>query len=229
MIDDLEWLATRFGRACRDRGLIEAALTHRSAGGVDNERLEFLGDAVLSFAVAELLYREFPLAGEGELSRRRASLVSGETLADIAESLGVGERLRLGPGELRSGGFRRRSILADALEALIGAVHLDGGALASSAAVERLLRPRLAAQGDAPATKDPKTRLQEWLQSRSLPLARYTVATVTGEQHEPTFAVRCEIESASIAAEGIGSSRRRAEQVAAERALEALGEPRVAT
>ncbi len=229
MIDDLEWLASRFGWRCRDRGLIEAALTHRSAGGADNERLEFLGDAVLSFAVAELLYREFPLAGEGELSRRRASLVSGETLADIAESLGVGERLRLGPGELRSGGFRRRSILADALEALIGAVHLDGGTAAASAVVERLLRPRLTAFGDAPATKDPKTRLQEWLQARSLPLPRYTVATITGEPHEQTFAVLCEIDSASIAAEGIGSSRRRAEQVAAEHALEALGEQRVAS
>jgi ribonuclease III len=212
----VDWVASRLGYRIRDDVLLGAALTHRSAGGSHNERLEFLGDAVLNFAVADLLYREFPKAAEGELTRYRATLVSGESLADVAEVLGLGERLVLGPGELKSGGFRRRSILADALEALLGAVYLDGGPAAAADAVERLLRPRLAGLPEAVALKDPKTRLQEWLQGRGLPLPRYSVAAVRGEPHDQTFHVRCELDTPALHSEGKGSSRRRAEQEAAE-------------
>jgi ribonuclease-3 len=224
MTDAVDWVAARFGHRCADAGLVETALTHRSAGGTHNERLEFLGDAVLNFAVAELLYRAFPRAAEGELTRLRALLVNGETLADVAETLGVGDRLLLGPGELKSGGFRRRSILADAFEALLGAVYLDGGPAAARAVVERLFRPRLAGLADQVALKDPKTRLQEWLQGRGLPLPRYSVARVTGEPHDQTFRVVCELDSPPVSAEGVGSSRRRAEQEAAELVLGRLRE-----
>jgi len=219
---DLDWLAERLGWRARDAALVGRALTHRSAGGADNERLEFLGDAVLSFLIAELLYREFGDAPEGDLSRCRAALVSGETLADVAEALEIGARLRLGPGELRSGGFRRRSILADAFEALLGAVYLDGGLEAARAVVERLWRPRLAALRAAPPPKDPKTRLQEYLQARGLGLPAYSVESIGGEPHEQLFVVRCSVAALGASAEGRGSSRRRAEQLAAERVLDGL-------
>jgi ribonuclease-3 len=223
MIDAVEWVAARLGHRCSDAALVAAALTHRSAGGANNERLEFLGDAVLNYAVASLLYREFPRASEGELTRWRAMLVSGETLADVAEALGLGDRLVLGPGELKSGGFRRRSILADALEALLGAICLDGGPEAAMAAAERLLRPRFAGLPEASASKDPKTRLQEWLQGRGLPLPRYSVVAVRGEPHDQTFRVSCEVDEPTLRAEGVGSSRRRAEQEAADAVLKSLG------
>jgi ribonuclease-3 len=222
MIDAVAWLASRLGHRCADAGLVATALRHRSAGGAHNERLEFLGDAVLNLAVAELLYREFPQAAEGDLTRFRATLVSGESLADLAEELGLGNLLALGPGELKSGGYRRRSILADALEALLGAIYLDGGLAPAASAVERLLRPRLAGLPEAVALKDPKTRLQERLQGQGLPLPRYSMAAVHGEPHEPTFRVRCELESPVLQAEGTGSSRRRAEQDAAEQVLARL-------
>ena len=217
-----DWAAERIGFRWRDPALLDVALTHRSAGGADNERLEFLGDALLSFVVAELLYGEFAAATEGDLSRYRASLVNGEALADLAEELGIGERLLLGSGELKTGGFRRRSILADALEALLGAIYLDGGFEAARAVIERLLRPRLAALPAAPALRDAKTRLQEWLQGRNLPLPRYGVEAVSGEPHEQHFRVACEIAGLGVLTYGEGSSRRRAEQAAAERALERL-------
>lgn len=222
MTGGVDWVERKLGYRCSDAALVAAALTHRSAGGAHNERLEFLGDAVLSFAVADLLYRAFPKAAEGELSRYRATLVSGEALADVAESLGLGDQLRLGPGELKSGGFRRRSILADALEALIGAVHLDGGYAAAAAVVERIMSPRLPALPAALALKDPKTRLQEWLQGRGLPLPRYSVEAVSGEPHDQTFRVQCEVDALGVRAEGVGSSRRRAEQEAAEAVLSRL-------
>ena len=180
---DADWLAGRLGHECRDAALLATALTHRSAGGGHNERLEFLGDAVLSLIVAERLSVEFPAASEGDLSRFRASLVSGESLADIAEGLGFSERLRLGPGELRSGGFRRRSTLADAFEAVLGAVYLDGGLEAARRVLEPLYRERLAALKAAPLPKDAKTRLQEYLQDRALPLPHYTVESIPGEPH----------------------------------------------
>ena len=221
-ISDVDWLAGRLGHRCRDAALLATALTHRSAGGSHNERLEFLGDAVLSLLVAEKLYREFPEASEGDLSRYRANLVNGESLADIAESLGFSERLRLGAGELKSGGFRRRSTLADALEAVLGAIYLDGGLAAARGVLEPLYRGRLAGLKAAPLPKDAKTRLQEYQQDRALPLPHYTVESITGEPHEQTFTVRCAVDGDARTAEGTGSSRRRAEQMAAAALLEAF-------
>jgi len=219
-----DWLAERLGYRCADAALIEAALTHRSAGGAHNERLEFLGDAVLNCLAAELLYREYPTADEGELSRLRASLVSGDSLAETAATIGLGDELRLGPGELRSGGFRRRSILADALEALIGAVYLDGGLEAARGVVDRLIADRVARLREVPELKDPKTRLQEYLQARGLPLPVYSVEHVRGDAHLQTFDVRCEVPALNVSAPGSGLSRRRAEQQAAEEILRQIGE-----
>ena len=216
---DVDWIAGLLGWQVRDAALLATALTHRSAGGSHNERLEFLGDAVLSCVIAERLYDEFPSASEGELSRFRASLVSGESLGMIAETLGLGERLRLGGGELRSGGFRRHSTLADAFEAVLGAIFLDGGIGAVRSVLEPLYRPRLAELKLAPVAKDAKTRLQEFLQERALPLPHYTVESITGEAHEQTFTVRCAVDGDARTAEGIGSSRRRAEQMAAQSLL----------
>lgn len=220
-----EWLSRQLAYQARQPDLIEAALTHRSAGGANNERLEFLGDGVLNCVVADLLYREFPLADEGELSRLRASVVRGESLAAVAAELGVGEQLRLGPGELRSGGHRRESILADALEALFGAIYLDGGFAAVSAVIERLMLPRVAELPHASELKDPKTRLQEYLQARGLALPIYALEEVQGEAHNQVFMATCEIEALGVRTRGQGQSRRRAEQDAAQRALEAIGSP----
>jgi ribonuclease-3 len=217
-----DWLREHFGYACRDAALLEAALTHRSAAALNNERLEYLGDAVLSFVVADLLYRALPQAPEGDLSRLRASLVSGETLAAVATELGLGEWLVLGEGELKSGGYRRKSILADALEALVGAIYLDGGMEPARAMVERLLRPRLENLPPAAELKDSKTRLQETLQGRGQELPVYTVLAVFGPPHQQTFRVRCELPGLGLAAEAEGSSRRRAEQEAARRVQDEL-------
>jgi ribonuclease-3 len=214
------WLATRLGAAFSDPGLLELALTHRSHGPANNERLEYLGDAVLSFAVAELLFRQFPGASEGELSRYRASLVSGESLAAIAAGLGLGEHLRLGEGELKSGGQRRATILADALEAVFGALYLDQGLDAARAVAARLFGDALASLPDAAALKDPKTQLQEWLQGRGFARPAYTVLEVGGEPHAQHFRVRCDVAELGLAAEAEGSSRRRAEQEAAQRILD---------
>ena len=219
---DLDWLERRLGYRASDASLVGRALTHRSAAGADNERLEFLGDAVLSFVVADLLHAEFTTADEGELSRCRAALVREETLADVAESLGVGDHLRLGPGELRSGGFRRRSILADAFEALLGAIYLEGGVAAATGVVERFWRPRIEALRLAPPLKDPKTRLQEWLLARGRSLPVYAVEAIGGEAHAQVFTVSCVVPGSTVTTEGRGASRRRAEQIAAERALERL-------
>ena len=219
---ELDWLKRRVGYAARDATLIGRALTHRSAAGADNERLEFLGDAVVSFVVADLLYAEFGAADEGELSRCRAELVREETLADVAEALAVGDHLRLGPGELRSGGFRRRSILADAFEALLGAIYLEGGVVAAREVVERFWRPRVEALREAPPLKDPKTRLQEWLQARGRALPTYAVESIGGEAHAQVFTVSCVVPGGAVTTDGCGASRRRAEQIAAERALAQL-------
>lgn len=214
------WLEDRLGCRVGDPALLALALTHRSHGSPNNERLEFLGDAVLSFLVAELLCEEFPEASEGELSRYRASLVSGAALGEIALALGLGEQLRLGEGELKSGGFRRASILADALEALIGALYLDGGLPAAREAVQRLVLPRVAVLPAAAALKDPKTRLQEWLQARGLDLPAYAILETSGEPHRQHFRVRCELSSLGLAAEASAGSRRGAEQLAASQLLE---------
>jgi ribonuclease-3 len=206
-----------------DLGLFETALTHRSAGGSSNERLEFLGDAVLSLLVAEHLFEQFADADEGALSRMRARVVSGESLGQRAAGLGLGELLHLGPGELKTGGFRRESILADALEALCGALYLDGGLEAARLAVGRWLESGLPDEEEGLGElKDPKTRLQELLQARGLPLPRYRIESVEGELHAQLFRVSCEVEPMAARASGAGSSRRRAEQAAAAGVLEQI-------
>jgi ribonuclease-3 len=204
---------------------LEAALTHRSAGGPHNERLEFLGDAVLNCVIAMLVFREFGAADEGDLSRFRSSLVSGEALAVIAAEIGLGDQLRLGSGELKSGGFRRKSILADTLEALFGAIYLDGGFDAAAGVIERLFIPRLDRLPSAAELKDPKTRLQETLQARGLPLPGYLVDSVSGEAHSQMFQVSCSVDALGLKTYATGASRRRAEQAAAQLMLEQLQSP----
>lgn len=211
-----------FGYGFTDPDLCCAALTHRSATGSNNERLEFLGDSVLNCVVAHMLYEANGAADEGALSRQRAALVSGEALAQIAAELGVGEYLRLGSGELKSGGFRRASILANALEAILGAIFLDSGFAAAAAVVHRLIGPRLSDLPAVSALKDPKTRLQEALQARGLGLPVYTLNLVAGKAHAQTFSVSCVVASLGLSATADGGSRRRAEQLAADRVLASL-------
>jgi len=218
-----QWLKQTLGYEPGNLAWFEMALTHRSAAGVNNERLEFLGDAVLSLITAQYLFERFPDADEGTLSRLRARVVSGEFLARQAAAAGLGELLSLGPGELKSGGFRRESILADALEALCGALYLDGGLEAARSGVLRWLGGGLPPEATHEELKDPKTRLQELLQARGLPLPRYSIESVEGELHAQQFRVRCEVEALAACAAGSGSSRRRAEQAAAARVLEQLG------
>lgn len=215
-------LARRLGHEFADPERLIEALTHRSAGGRHNERLEFLGDAVLNCVIAVALYDRRPDAPEGDLSRLRASLVRERTLARIAEEIGLGDCLRLGPGEIRSGGFRRASILADAVEALLGAVYRDGGFGAARDVTLRLYNRRLETLPDADTLKDPKTRLQEWLQARGRPLPRYRTAAVTGAEHDRRFTVCCELLDAEAVTEGEGGGRRRAEQAAASAMLACL-------
>jgi len=217
------WVRERLGHEVRDPALFAAALTHRSAARVHNERLEFLGDAVVNLAVACELYHRFPGATEGDLSRLRARLVSSEPLARIAAALAVGSVLRLGSGELKSGGFRRESTLADAFEALCGALFLDAGLPAAQALVQRLFTPLIAQLPDPADLKDPKTRLQEHLQSRALPLPLYRLLRTEGEVHAQTFWVSCDVAALGVTATGEGSSRRRAEQEAAARVLARIG------
>jgi len=207
----------------RDPSLAALALTHRSAGKPNNERMEFLGDALLGAIVAEMLYETHPKAAEGEMSRLRAQLVNGQALASVARDLELGERLKLGSGELKSGGFRRESILADAFEALVAAVYLDAGFDACRTVVRSLFEPLVAAIPRS--SKDAKTRLQELLQARGWPLPQYDLIDSHGEDHAKTFDVSCEInEPAPIRAEGRGTSRRAAEQDAAETVLRRLQE-----
>lgn len=202
--------------------LLQRALSHRSVGSDNNERMEFLGDAILSYAISVELFRRFPEVDEGRLSRLRASLVKGDTLALVARELSLGEYLRLGPGELKSGGFRRSSILADALEALLGAIYLDSDIATVQQVILRLFDERLEAVNPATALKDPKTRLQEYLQSRQLPLPHYEVTHIAGKAHAQTFTVSCRIEGMDEAVIAEGSSRRKAEQTAATLILEKL-------
>jgi ribonuclease-3 len=216
------WVQERLHYSPRDLALFRAALTHRSASADNNERLEFLGDAVVNLLIAHALFVTYPQANEGDLSRLRARLVSREPLAEIGAELALGEALQLGSGELKSGGFRRQSILADALEALCGAIFLDGGLAAVEPVIERLFRARIAALPQPETLKDAKTRLQEHLQSRALELPRYAVLAVEGEDHAQHFRVECEVAALGARTQGRGSSRRRAEQVAAEQMLETL-------
>ena len=218
------WLERELGYRFSDDTLLTRALTHRSAGARHNERLEYLGDAALSLVVAEALYHRLPDAPEGHLSRLRASLVRRSSLAETARDLGFPTRLHLGPGELKSGGYRRESILADALEAVLGAIYLDGGLDALRPVVLRLYGERLEALPAHEALKDPKTRLQERLQARGLPLPVYHVEGVEGEDHHQQFKVACEVAGIATDVKGSGSSRRAAEQAAAALMLAQLDE-----
>ncbi len=198
--------------------LQEQALTHRSLGRANNERLEFLGDALVNLLVAELIYERYPSATEGDLTRLRARLVNGQALAGIARSLELGGQLRLGPGELKSGGHRRDSILADAFEALIAAIYLDGGWQECRVVVQQLFA-ELLANSDIGEDKDPKTRLQERLQAKGLALPHYELIATSGEEHAKVFEVNCVVEALGLRTNGSGNSRRLAEQLAAESAL----------
>lgn len=213
-------LRDRLDHAFRHPELLRQALTHRSYGAEHNERLEFVGDAVLDCVVAVALYERFPRIAEGDLSRVRASLVNRDTLARLARALDVGAELRLGEGELRSGGKERPSIMADALEAVFGAVFVDAGFDAARRVVERVYADELGGVDPALSGKDAKTRLQEWLQARRVPVPEYHVTSVAGEAHAQTFTVECRIPAMEIATQGQGPSRRVAEQDAAERAYQ---------
>lgn len=216
----LEALSRRLGYSFKRNELLKQALTHRSHGHLNNERLEFLGDGVLNCVVANLLYQRFPKSPEGDLSRLRAHLVKESTLSEIAHGLSLGEALRLGEGELKSGGWRRPSLLADAVEALIGAVFLDSGFAEAQDLVARLYGPMLENLDPKMIGKDPKTLLQEYLQGRKLALPEYALLGTEGEAHCQTFRVECRIPALSIQAQGEGGSRRAAEQQAAEAAYQ---------
>ena len=215
-------LQARVGHEFSDPLLLEQALTHRSVGSYNNERLEFIGDAVLNFVVAEALFRSSPTAKEGALTRGRAQLVRRESLAEVARELNLGAALRLGPGELKSGGRGRDSILADGLEALVGALLLDAGLETCRRWVLELFAQRLTENPHVAVEKDAKTRLQELLQADGLPLPVYTVVKVVGAAHEQRFTVACQIEALEHASQGTGVSRQKAEQAAACTTLESL-------
>jgi ribonuclease-3 len=211
----------KLGYRFTDETLLQLALTHRSAGRPNNERLEFLGDALVNLVVAEMLFDARGHASEGELSRLRAQLVSEPALAERARALQLGDHLKLGSGELKSGGFRRDSILADAFEAVVAAIYRDGGFAACRDWLRGIFAGPLATVG--PPQKDPKTRLQEWLQGRGLPLPHYELSAERGDEHSRIFDVVCTIERPHAARfEGSGGSRRAAEQAAAEKALASL-------
>jgi len=215
-------LEARLDYHFHDKALLEQALTHRSHGSLHNERLEFLGDSVLNFVVAALLFKKFSRIDEGDLSRLRASLVKQSSLADIAQRLDLSQHLRLGEGELKSGGFRRPSILADAVEAIFGAVFLDGGFAGAEAVIARLYAPVLESVDPKSLGKDPKTLLQELLQGRKLDLPQYTVVATHGAAHNQMFEVECAIPALDIRVGAAGASRRAAEQLAATQALAAI-------
>jgi ribonuclease-3 len=208
-------LADRLGYAFRRPALLEQALTHRSFGAVHNERLEFIGDAVLDCVIAVVLYARFPELPEGDLSRVRAHLVKRDTLARLARTLDLGRALRFGDGEQRSGGAERASNLADALEALFGAVFVDGGFEAAHAVIVGVYAADLATLTPTALGKDPKTRLQEWLQARKLPVPQYVVVAAAGEAHAQSFTVECRVAPLGEVAVGSGATRRAAEQAAA--------------
>lgn len=217
----LDRLMPKLGYEFNNINLLQAALTHRSVRGPNNERLEFLGDSLLNFIIADQLYHRLTQAKEGDLSRLRALLVKGETLAEIAQEFELGDFLRLGPGELKSGGFTRKSILADAFEAIIGAIYLDANFETCRQKVldwfdNRLQEIHLAVK------KDPKTRLQEYLQSRHLPLPQYDILTIEGEAHAQVFHIECRVSGLTFVTNSVGPSRRKAEQLAAQKYLELL-------
>ncbi len=219
---DISRLVRALGHAFKNEALLRDALTHRSVGANNNERLEFLGDSILSFVITAELYHRFPGCDEGELSRYRARLVKGETLAAAARAYHLGDYLRLGPGEMKSGGFERDSILANAVEAIIGAIYLDSGLEDARRFVLNALQHQLDIIATSGSTKDPKTQLQELMQGQRLPLPEYNVVTVAGEAHAQTFTVTCRVPGFAEPTVGTGSSRRKAEQDAAQKALDQL-------
>ena len=202
--------------------LLQQAVTHRRFGSPHNERLEFLGDSIVNCVIAIALFERFGELREGDMSRLRANLVRQEALYRLADGLKLGDYLRLGEGEMKSGGHRRPSILADALEAIFAAVFLDAGFEGAKAVIDRLYAASLAGLDPARALKDPKTALQEWLQGRRMPLPRYSLADTRGEAHQQEFEVECEIAGLGLKTRGVGVSRRAAEQQSAQRALELL-------
>lgn len=218
----LSALETALGYRFTDRSLLDQALTHRSHSAHHNERLEFLGDSILNFVVASLLFSRFTSVDEGDLSRSRASLVKQAALADIALKLSLSQYLRMGEGELKSGGFRRPSILSDALEAVFAAVFLDGGYPAAYDVIARQYEPIMVDVNPATLGKDPKTLLQEVLQARKLNLPLYTVVATYGAAHNQSFQVECEVPKLDIKVSASGSSRRAAEQSAAAMAIDAI-------
>lgn len=221
-MDKLRRLQAALGYEFNDRALLTLALSHRSVAGRNNERLEFLGDSIVNHIIAEALYSQFPKAREGELSRMRAALVKGDTLADIGRELELGGFVILGLGERKSGGHRRSSILADTVEAIAGAILLDSDVEQCRRCVLRWFQGRLENLGKGAAGKDPKTLLQEFLQGRGHPLPEYELLTVAGDGHEQIFYIACHLARPALVVEGAGSSRRRAEQAAAAAALEGL-------
>lgn len=209
-----------------NESLLLLALTHRSMGVNNNERLEFLGDSILGMVISSELYKRFPKEKEGVLTRLRSSLVKGETLSEIAAELNLGEYIQLGSGELKSGGFRRASTLADAVESIIGAIYLDSCKDNGIAVIEKIIlkifTSRINNCEPSGVLKDPKTRLQEFLQSKGLPVPTYSVISISGKEHQQTFKVSCSIEGFANHFNATGSSRRKAEQAAAEKALKTL-------
>lgn len=210
------------GYSFQDRHLLQLALTHRSFAATNNERLEFLGDSVLNLVVAQQLYQRFPKLPEGDLSRLRAQLVKESTLSEIANALELGPLLRMGEGELKSAGWRRPSILADAVEAIVGAVYLDGGYVAAEALVIKLYQDKLETIDPKAIDKDAKSQLQEFLQSKKIALPDYNVVLIEGEAHAQSFKVECHIQKLNIVTLGEGTSRRSAEQQAAQLAMEKI-------
>ena len=218
----LEKLSQKLGYTFKDQSLLEAALSHRSIGNQNYERLEFLGDSILNFVIAAELFFRYPKAKEGELSRLRANLVNGETLAILAREYKIGDYLRLGIGELKSGGFQRQSILADAMEAIIGAIYLDSDVITCQRQIQNWFASRLDNITSLSVLKDSKTQLQEYLQAQKLSLPEYKILSIEGEAHAQTFHIECRVTGLDYTTAGIGSSRRKAEQQAAQKLLEYL-------
>jgi len=222
LIPELSLLCKQIDYQFTDIKYLQQALTHRSVGKGNNERLEFLGDAILSFIISDVIYHKFPDIDEGQLSRLRAALVKGENLANKARELDLGPYLKLGTGELKSGGFRRSSILADAFEALIGAVFIDSDELQVRKLIMRLFADEFKNIHLGHANKDPKTELQEFLQSRGRAVPEYEVVQIEGKSHQQTFTVSCRVESLEQPVNATGGSRRKAEQAAAKKVLEQI-------
>ncbi|MGB0669147.1 MAG: ribonuclease III [Porticoccaceae bacterium] len=222
MASNVRQLQERLQYQFRDPELLSLALSHRSCGSRNNERLEFLGDAILGVTVSDFLYQQFPQAREGDLSRMRSQIVRAESLAQVAKNLQLGPELSLGPGEMKSGGQRRDSILGDTVEALIGAVYLDGDIQAASACVINWFKDLLNAASDTQPVKDAKTTLQEWLQQRSKPVPQYELVKTGGEAHSRLFTVSCKIDQVDKTISATASSRRKAEQLVAQQLLSEL-------